>query len=253
MLAGYATVLHEEYNMTRKEVVSLILVLPLLLTAGCAQRPPHKEAADPLEPVNRAIYKFNDRVDEHVLKPVAEGYQRVTPEPVQKSVHNFFQNLEEPIVIVNGVMQGKLHQSASDSARFFFNTTFGILGLFDVATPMGHPKHREDFGQTFGVWGFGEGWYLVLPFLGPSTVRDASGRVVDNQMDLVSRHEEVRERYSAIALRLVDTRTQLLRASRVRDAAALDPYLYTREAYRQYRWNRIHDGNPPLPDFDDYN
>lgn len=236
--------------MIRKDVVTLALAL--LLVAGCAQRPPHKEAADPLEPINRAIYKFNDKVDEVVLKPVAEGYRRVTPGTVQTGVHNFFQNLEEPIVIVNGALQGKFQQAASDSARFFFNTTFGVLGLFDVASHMGHPKHREDFGQTFGVWGFGEGWYLVLPFLGPSTVRDASGRLVDNQMDLVTQHDEVRERNAAVALRLIDTRVQLLDATRVRDAAALDPYLYTREAFRQHRWNRIHDGNPPLPDFDDY-
>ncbi|HSJ48560.1 MAG TPA: VacJ family lipoprotein, partial [Gammaproteobacteria bacterium] len=174
--------------MIRKEVVTLTLVPALLLAGGCAQRPPHQEIADPLEPINRAIYQFNDKVDEFVLKPVAEGYQRVTPKPVQKGVHNFFQNLEEPIVIVNGALQGKPRQAASDSARFFFNTTFGVVGLFDVATSMGHPKHREDFGQTLGVWGFGEGWYLVLPLMGPSTVRDTSGRLVDSQMDLVTQH-----------------------------------------------------------------
>lgn len=238
--------------MIRMEVVTLTLVPALLLAGGCAQRPPHQEIADPLEPINRAIYQFNDKVDEFVLKPVAEGYQRVTPKPVQKGVHNFFQNLEEPIVIVNGALQGKPRQAASDSARFFFNTTFGVVGLFDVATSMGHPKHREDFGQTLGVWGFGEGWYLVLPLMGPSTVRDTSGRLVDSQMDLVTQHEEVRERNSAIALRLVDTRAQLLDATRMRDAGALDPYLYTREAYRQYRWNLVHDGNPPLPDFEQF-
>jgi phospholipid-binding lipoprotein MlaA len=236
--------------MSSKEVVTATLAL--LLVAGCAQRPPHKDAADPLEPINRAIYTFNDKVDEYALKPVAEGYERVTPQPVRRSVSNFFGNLEEPIVIVNGALQGKFHQAASDSARFIFNTTFGIVGLFDVATSMGHPRHNEDFGQTFGVWGFGEGWYLVLPFLGPSTVRDTGGRLVNNQMDLVAQHEEVRERNAAIALRVVDTRAGLLGAGRVRDTAALDPYLYTREAYRQFRWNRIHDGNPPLPDFDDY-
>ena len=250
MLAGYGTDAHEEQGMIRKDVVTLTLAL--LLATGCAQRPPHQEAADPLEPLNRVIYQFNDKVDEALLKPVAEGYREVTPRPVQRSVHNFFLNLGEPIVIVNGALQGKFQQASSDSARFVFNTTFGVLGLFDVATHMGHPRHREDFGQTFGVWGFGEGWYLVLPFLGPSTVRDASGRLVDNQMDLVAQHHEVRERNPAIALRVVDTRAQLLDASRVRDAAALDAYLYTREAYRQHRWNLIHDGNPPLPDFDDF-
>lgn len=236
--------------MIRPDVITLALCL--LLTTACAQRPPHQEVADPLEPVNRAIFQFNEKVDEIVLKPVAEGYRRVTPAPVQTGVHNFYQNLEEPIVVVNAALQGKFQQAASDSARFFFNSTFGVVGLFDVATSMGHPKHREDFGQTFGVWGFGEGWYLVLPFLGPSTVRDASGRLLDNQLDLVSQHDEVRERNAAVALRLVDTRAQLLDATRVRDAAALDPYLHTREAYRQHRWSRIHDGNPPLPKFEDF-
>jgi phospholipid-binding lipoprotein MlaA len=236
--------------MNSKEVVTLALVL--LLAAGCAQRPPHKEAADPLEPINRAIYRFNDKVDEYALKPAAEAYKRVVPQPAQRGVSNFFDNLEEPIVVVNDVLQGKPRQAASDSARFIFNTTFGIAGLFDVATSMGHPKHREDFGQTLGRWGVGEGWYLVLPLLGPSTVRDTSGRLVDNQMDLVTRHEEVRERNTAIALRVIDTRAQLLDATRMRDTAAIDPYLYTREAFRQHRWSRIHDGNPPLPDFDDF-
>lgn len=236
--------------MIRPDVVTLALFL--LLMIGCAQRPPHQEIADPLEPINRAIFQFNEKVDEIILKPTARGYRRVTPAPVQTGVHNFYQNLEEPIVVVNAALQGKFQQAASDSARFFFNSTFGVVGLFDVATSMGHPKHREDFGQTFGVWGFGEGWYLVLPLLGPSTVRDAGGRLLDNQLDLATQHEEVRERNAGVALRLVDTRVQFLDASRVRDAAALDAYLYTREAYRQHRWSRLYDGNPPLPRFEDF-
>lgn len=236
--------------MTFNGVVGMALAV--LVVTGCAQRPPHEEASDPLEPINRAIYKFNDKVDVYALEPLARGYQKVTPQPVQTGVHNFFGNLEEPIIVVNDVLQGKFRQSLSDTARFILNTTFGIVGVMDVATPMGHPKHREDFGQTLGTWGMGEGWYLVLPFLGPSSGRDAFGRLVDNQLDLVTQHEEVRERNAAIALRAVDDRAQLLTATRVRDTAALDPYLYTREAYRQHRWNRLYDGNAPLPEFEDF-
>ncbi len=236
--------------MTLNGVVCVALAT--LLAAGCAQRPPHEEASDPLEPINRAIYQFNDKVDEYALKPVAQGYQNVTPKPVQNGVHNFFENLEEPIIVVNDVLQGKFRQSLSDTARFILNSVFGIAGVMDVATPMGHPKHKEDFGQTLGTWGAGEGWYLVLPFLGPSTARDATGLLVDNQMDLVTQHDEVRERNSAVAIRAVDDRAQLLSATKVRDTAALDPYLYTREAYRQHRWNRLYDGNPPLSEFEEF-
>ncbi len=217
----------------------------LLLAAGCAQTPPYKEASDPLEPVNRAVYRFNDIVDRAVFKPVAKVYDKITPTPVQTGVGNFFSNLGEPVVIVNDVLQGKLPQGASDSARLVFNSTFGVLGLIDVATPMGHPKHNEDFGQTFAVWGAGEGWYLVLPFLGPSTVRDAIGLPPEFALDPVGRHAEVRERNSFYALRTIDDRARLLSASRIRDTAALDGYLFTRDAYRQHRWSLIYDGNPP--------
>ncbi len=237
--------------MRCKGVFGIGLALMLALGSGCAHRPPHEEASDPLEPVNRVIYKFNEKADDWVLKPVAEGYQKVLPSPVRTGVNNFFSNLGEPIIIVNGVLQFKFHQAASDTARFIFNTTFGLVGLIDVATPMGHPKHYEDFGQTLGTWGLGEGWYLVLPLLGPSNVRDGVGLWVDNHMDIVTQEIEKPERYYAMALRIIDTRAQLLAATKVLDTAALDPYLYTREAYRQHRWNVLHDGNPPLPDFDD--
>jgi phospholipid-binding lipoprotein MlaA len=220
----------------------------LLLTAGCANTPPYEEPSDPLEPVNRVIYRFNDVVDRAVFKPVAKGYQKITPTPVQTGVGNFFSNLWDPVVIVNDVLQGKLTQGASDTARVVFNSTFGVLGLIDVATPMGHPKHDEDFGQTFAVWGAGEGWYLVLPILGPSTVRDAVGLVPEYALDPVTRltrHDEIRARNSLYVLRITDKRARLLGASKIRDTAALDEYLFTRAAYRQYRWSLIYDGNPP--------
>lgn len=221
----------------------------VLLNSGCAHRPPHEEASDPLEPVNRAIYTFNDKADRYAIKPIAQGYEKVVPKPVRNGVNHFFSNLKEPTVVANDLLQGKLHQAASDTARFMLNSVFGVAGVFDVATSMGHPAHNEDFGQTLGKWGLGEGWYLVLPLLGPSNVRDGSGLLVDNRLDFVTRHNEVRERNAAIVLRGIDLRAQLLAASKVRDTAALDPYLYTREAYRQLRWNRLYDGNAPLPEF----
>lgn len=229
------------------------LFLPLLvavLGAGCAVVPPEEEASDPLEPVNRAIYQFNEQFDRYLLKPVAQGYQDYVPTPARKSVSNFYSNLGEPLTATNAVLQGKFEQGAGDSTRFIFNTTFGILGFFDVATPMGLPRHDEDFGQTFATWGIGEGWYLVLPFLGPSTVRDTAGMIPDGYLNPLYYVDDESWRYSLIALRVVDSRARLLGASRVRDTAALDGYMFTREAYRQHRWNRIHDGSPPPPSFD---
>lgn len=218
---------------------------------GCANTPPHEDVSDPLEPVNRAVDKFNDVVDRAAIKPLAKGYEFVVPAPARSSVTNFFGNLGEPNVIVNDFLQGKVKQGFADTGRLLVNSTIGVLGLFDPASLMGLTKHDEDFGQTFGTWGIGEGWYLVLPFLGPSSVRDGIGLVGDYQLDPLAHHDEVRERNGLGALRLIDTRAQLLSASKVRDTAALDPYLFTREAYRQHRWGRIHDGNPPPVRFED--
>lgn len=219
--------------------------------AGCANVPPHEDITDPLEPINRVVDSFNDKVDRAVIKPIAEVYDKATPAPVRTSVSHFFGNLGEPKVIVNQFLQGKGRDGMADTGRFLVNSTLGVFGLFDPASKMGLTKHDEDFGQTFGRWGIGEGWYVVLPLMGPSTVRDTVGRVGDYQLDPVGQHDEVRERNALSGLRLVDTRANLLSASRVRDTAALDSYLFTRDAYRQLRWSRIHDGNPPPPQFDD--
>lgn len=221
------------------------------MAAGCANRPPHEEIADPLEPVNRVVDRFNDKVDRAVLKPTAQAYETVVPAPARTSVTNFFNNLGEPLVVVNQFLQGKPQDGLTDTGRFLVNSTIGLLGLFDPASQMGLTKHSEDFGQTFGRWGIGEGWYVVLPILGPSTVRDTFGKIGDSQLDLLAHNDEVRERNSLIGLRVVNARANLLSATKVRDTAALDPYLFTRDAYRQHRWNRIYDGNPPAPEFDE--
>jgi phospholipid-binding lipoprotein MlaA len=227
------------------------IALLIVVLAGCAVRPPDEPASDPLEPLNRAVYKFNDVLDRAILKPVAEGYQEYIPSPARTGVRNFFFNLYEPFTIVNNVLQGKPGDAAGDSMRLIFNTTFGVFGLFDVATGWGLEPHQEDFGQTFGVWGVGEGWYLVLPLLGPSTGRDVPGVVIEYVFDPIRNYTSGVPRYAATGLLLISERAELLSASEVLDTAAVDPYLQVREAFRQQRWNEIHDGNPPEPDFFD--
>lgn len=228
-----------------------VLLVALLLLQGCAVRSPYEDVRDPLEPVNRAIYTFNDGFDQYLLKPVAQRYQEYVPAPARTGVRNFFINLNVPLTVVNQVLQGKPAEAASDTMRFGFNSVFGVAGLMDVASDWGLSKHNEDFGQTFAVWGFGEGWYLVLPFLGPSTIRDSAGLVPEVELNVINRYTEGWTKAGVSGLFLVSKRAELLSASRVLDAAALDPYLQVRAAYRQRRWYEIHDGNPPDPDFFD--
>jgi phospholipid-binding lipoprotein MlaA len=226
--------------------------LLVLLSAGCATRSPYQDASDPLEPVNRAVYTFNDYFDRGLLKPVAKGYVAVMPDFARTGVRNFFNNLLEPVTIVNDVLQGKPHQTASDTMRFAFNSIFGVFGLLDVSTGWGLERHKEDFGQTFATWGFGEGWYLVLPFLGPSNVRDSVGLIPALTLEPVHHlTDDSLIQWGSYGLYLVSQRADLLSATDVLDTAALDPYLQVREAYRQKRWRDIHDGKPPEPDFFD--
>ncbi len=223
-----------------------------LLSSGCATRSPYQDASDPLEPVNRAIYSFNDYFDRGVARPVARGYVRVVPDFARTGVRNFFHNLLEPVTIVNAALQGKAHQTVSDTLRFGFNSLFGVFGVFDVSTGWGLPRHREDFGQTFATWGFGEGWYLVLPFLGPSNVRDGVGLIPASYVQPVPYlTDDPYVRWGAYGLYYISQRADLLSASNVLDAAAIDAYLQVREAYRQKRWRDIYDGKPPEPDFFD--
>ena len=228
------------------------IVLLALIAGGCATRSPYEEVSDPLEPVNRVVYNFNDMFDRLLLKPLAEGYERAVPDMARTGVRNFYNNLFEPITIVNGILQAKGGQAAADTMRFGFNTVFGIFGLIDVSTGWGLERHEEDFGQTFAVWGFGEGWYIVLPVLGPSNVRDTVGLIPELKMDPIRYLiDDNTVRYAAYGLLFVSERADLLTATEVLDAASLDPYLQVREAYRQKRWSEIHDGNPPEPDFFD--
>jgi phospholipid-binding lipoprotein MlaA len=197
------------------------------------------------------MYEFNDWFDYYVGKPVAKGYRAVLPTPVRRSFSNFFNNLREPIVIVNDLLQAKFAQAASDTGRFVTNTLVGILGLFDPASHIGMPRHDEDFGQTFGLWGVGDGPYLVLPFLGPRNLRDTVGWVGDwylwapNLVEAVS----TGERNTLVVVNFVDTRAALLDATDILEmAAGQDPYVFVREAYRQRRQHLIHDGKVPRKD-----
>ena len=201
---------------------------------------------DPLQPINRAIFGFNESVDEILLKPVAEGYRAALPETVRSGVTNFFSNIEDLWIGANNLLQGKPQQALQDVLRVVINTVFGIGGLMDVAYDEGLDKHNEDFGQTLGRWGVGSGPYLVLPFLGPSTLRDGVARLgVDNAMDPVSTLNDVSTRNSLYATRAVSLRAGLLDAGQVLEQAALDKYRFVRDSYLQRRRNLIYDGDPP--------
>jgi len=222
-------------------------VLGLGVLGGCAST---GDPRDPLEPLNRGIYTFNDGVDTMFIKPAAEVYQGVVPGLVRTGVSNVFANINDVIVALNNLLQGKFGAALSDIGRVLLNTTAGLLGIFDVATPAGLEKHEEDFGQTFGYWGVGDGPYLVLPFLGPRTTRDAVGTVVYMAVDPVSHINPPRDRNQIAALRLVSDRANLLSASRILAVAALDEYEFVRDAYLQRRRNLIYDGNPPREKLD---
>ena len=215
-----------------------------ILVAGCASVP-NPDPRDPFEGYNRAVFKFNDGFDRAIAKPVATAYKDVLPDPVRNGVRNFFSNIADLFIGVNNLLQGKPEEALTDWGRFAFNTTFGVLGIADWATDMGLEKHDEDFGQTFGRWGAGSGPYIVLPFLGPSDARDSVGTVFDMHFDPVSNHDPVDERNAAILLRVTSQRADLLDASRLLEQAALDPYLFMRDAYLQRRRSLIYDGRPP--------
>lgn len=225
----------------------LLLTLLLSWSYGVAAQ----EENDPLEGINRPIYKFNDSLDKYLMKPLAEGYVAITPTPVRNRVTNFFDNLTYINVIVNDILQGKFHQAIDDTARMFINSTVGIGGLFDPASTAGLKKNDEDLGQTFGVWGAGEGAYLTLPLYGPSSTRDAPDLATSAALNPLT-YFAFAIAAPVTAVNLVNKRANLLDATRFRDEAALDPYAFTREAYRQHRISLIYDGNPPAEDFDDF-
>ncbi|MGD8783505.1 MAG: VacJ family lipoprotein [Thioalkalispiraceae bacterium] len=227
------------------------LILVFCLFAGSCATVTAPDERDPWESFNRSIYNFNDAFDKAIARPVAEAYQVVLPDFIETGISNFFSNIGDVVVIVNDLFQFKFEQAGSDFSRLLMNTTFGLLGFIDVASHMELPKHNEDFGQTLATWGVGDGAYLVLPFLGPSTVRDTTGLAVDlSYLDPVIYTEDDEVRWGLIALRAIDKRANLLEATRIMEKSGIDPYVFMRNAYFQIRENQIYDGKPPTPAID---
>ncbi|MES1944649.1 surface lipoprotein [Salinisphaera sp. PC39] len=215
----------------------------VVLGSGCAHSPP-ADPWDPLEPVNRKVYQFNDVFDRYAARPVAKAYRDYTPSPVRRGVGNFFDNARYPITAVNSFAQGKFGDGTSDIGRFLINTTAGFLGVFDVATSLGLEANDEDFGQTLGAYGLGQGAYLMLPFLGPSTGRDVIGDGVDQFANPLNLIDDFATRMAVQAVYLVDLRASFLGFDRsVRNA--FDPYTFVRTAYLEDRLKKVHDGDPP--------
>jgi len=217
----------------------------LFLVSGCAAVSGERDPRDPWESYNRTVYDFNDSLDKAVMKPVAKTYRKVTPNPVQLGVSNFFENIADVSTGVNSLLQGKPKDGLSDLGRFAFNSVVGIFGLFDVATPLGLEKHYEDFGQTLGVWGLQSGPYFVIPLLGPSTARDAPARLVDSQLSYWRVVDDPTIGFSLYGLDAARNRAAILDAERILDEAALDRYTFVRDAWLQRRRNMVYDGKPP--------
>lgn len=228
---------------TIKLIASRAALLPAIIgfcmISGCASGPT-ANPTDPIEPFNRGMFAFNEGVDKAVLKPVAQGYRAVTPQLVRAGVSNFFDNLEDIWSGINGVFQLRPVVAADNFMRFGVNTVFGLGGVLDIASEMGIERHPEDIGKTLGRWGVPSGPYIVFPFMGPTTLRDSSTIVLENKYNLVSQIDHTRTRNSVTALRLIDTRTNLLRLGNFLDDAALDKYSFTRDAFLQKRRAEIY-------------
>jgi phospholipid-binding lipoprotein MlaA len=240
-------------NTIKKHLLLTSVALSIAL-GGCSSVP-----NDPFHGWNQGTQSFNDGLDRHVVKPVAIGYEAITPDPVSESITNFFSNMNDIGVTVNDVLQLKLLQGGMDLSRFIINSTVGVAGFFDVATLIDLPKHHEDFGQTLGFWGVPSGPYLVLPFFGPSSPRDTVGLIGDaalNPLTYVSIFGGAAGSIasgSASAVRIADTRAGLMATEKVVNEGAVDRYDFLKNAYQQHREYLIHDGNPPSNDveFDD--
>jgi len=219
------------------------VVLAVALVAGCAMGPSRE---DPFEPSNRVMYQVSDAIDTAVVKPVAQAYVDVVPQPIRAGVSNFFNNIDDLVSAVNDLLQGKLDKFGDDLGRVVLNTGFGLGGIFDLASMIGIERGNEDFGQTFGVWGFPQGPYLYVPLFGPTTVRDGTGTVVRIAVGgPVGYIPNVAVRNSLYGIGAVDLRAQALETSSMIDTAALDRYLFIRNAYLQRRRYLLYDGKPP--------
>ena len=226
-----------------------MLCLTLVLATGCTRAPNSKPSEDPFEAINRPIFAFNGAFDTFILRPIAVGYEFITPRFFRTGVSNFFSNLTYPVTITNSFLQGKVKQGFSDTGRFALNSTLGLAGILDPATLVGLNQNQEDFGQTFSVWGVPQGPYIVIPLLGPSTVTSGIGIVANAQVNPLLQWPDSSVRSKLFIAWTIESRQALLAV----DAAAresFDPYLFVREAYLQNLQFLIHDGNPPVTDFE---
>lgn len=220
------------------------LLLAVVVLSACATGP-QADPRDPLEPLNRGVYRFNEALDSALIKPVATSYRDITPVLLRRGIANFFSNLQDVWSFVNNALQLKGQAAGESLTRFGVNSVFGLGGIFDIASEMGIERRTKDFGHTLGYWGVGPGPYLVLPLLGPSTLRDAVAKPIDRQGDLGSSVSHVPTRNTLTAVELIDTRASLLDATAMLERIALDKYTFTRDAYLQRRRSAIYDGNPP--------
>jgi len=223
-----------------------------LLLAGCATDP--TGANDPYQDTNRAVFDFNNKVDDYVLAPTARAYVAVVPDPARQGVHNFLLNLDLPVTFANDLLQGEIDRAGDTLGRFTINSTLGIGGLLDPASDFGIPYHKEDFGQTLGTWGVGEGPYIVLPFLGPDPPRDATGQVVDIFLDPTT-YIPIREHFWWSAgrrtLAIIDVRSRNLDTVANIERGSVDYYASVRSLYRQLRNNEIRNGQPDVKNLPD--
>jgi phospholipid-binding lipoprotein MlaA len=233
--------------------IRIFLIVLALALSGCAgtQNLHTDPENDPWEGFNRKVHSFNNKLDKSVARPVAKAYRKVTPRPLQKGVSNFFRNIDYPVTFINQVLQGKLKEGGVSTGRFLINSTIGLLGLFDVATKMGIPEYDEDFGQTLAKWGYDDSRYLVLPLFGPSTFRDGIGRSIYGYAHPVSYWAREDHFYTPMVVDLIQTRAGFLNQDDALEEA-YDPYTLVRDSWLQNREYKIHDGNPPVLDYDAY-
>jgi phospholipid-binding lipoprotein MlaA len=238
-------------DFAKMSLLRLVLVIASVSLTGCSTL--HLSAytleKDPFEPFNRKVYALNDTVDQAVLKPVAKTYAEVVPTPAKTMVNNFFSNLDDVVVTANDLLQLKFVQAFSDGTRVLVNSTIGIGGLLDVANRL--DKHNEDFGQTLGYWGIPSGPYLMVPFWGPSSLRDGAGLYADTFVSVISNTKNVPIRNSAWALKSFNTRVNLLDQESVLDGATIDRYSFLRDAYLMHRQSLVYDGDPPRRKYDE--
>ncbi|MDK2797422.1 MAG: phospholipid-binding lipoprotein MlaA [Tepidiphilus sp.] len=234
-----------------KKTHAIAAIAACAALSGCATTPP-PNPKDPWEGFNRAMFQINDTLDTAVIRPAAVVYDTVLPSPVKTGVSNFFSNLGDLGNAANNLLQGKPQAALNDLVRFAFNSTWGLLGVLDIASEAGLPKHNEDFGQTLAVWGMGDGPYLVLPLLGGRNIRDTAALPVDYYSNPTTYVEGDAAKYSFKAANLVVKRAELLPADRATEGQIIDKYAYLRDVYFQRRSYLIHDGNPPI-EYEDFN